>query len=51
VTQETKTWAAIAIFGGAVVLAALGLIYLPVALGIVAVAFVAMRDRALVGAL
>jgi di/tricarboxylate transporter len=43
VTQETKTWAAIAIFGGAVVLAALGVIYLPVALGIVAVTFVAMR--------
>jgi di/tricarboxylate transporter len=41
--QETKTWAAIGLFAGAVVLAALGLIYLPVALGIVAVAFVAMR--------
>jgi di/tricarboxylate transporter len=43
VIQETKTWAAIAVFAGAVVLAALGLIYLPVALGIVVLAFVAMR--------
>jgi di/tricarboxylate transporter len=43
VTQETKTWAAIAVFAAAVTLAAFGVIYLPVALGIVAVAFVAMR--------
>jgi di/tricarboxylate transporter len=43
VTQETKTWAAIAVFAGAVMLAALGALALPVALGIVAVAFVAMR--------
>lgn len=43
VTQERKTWAAIALFAAAVAAAAFGLIYLPVALGIVAVGFVAMR--------
>ncbi|MGP1358229.1 SLC13 family permease [Roseicyclus sp.] len=43
VTQEGKTWAAIALFASAVAAAALGLIYLPVALGIVALGFVAMR--------
>jgi di/tricarboxylate transporter len=43
VTQEGKTWAAIALFAAAVAAAALGLIYLPIALGIVAVGFVAMR--------
>ncbi|MCU4653122.1 SLC13 family permease [Roseibacterium sp. SDUM158016] len=43
VTQEGKTWGAIALFAAAVTAAALGLIYLPVALGIVAVGFVAMR--------
>ncbi len=43
VTQETKTWTAIAVFAGAVALAALGVIELTVALGVVALAFVAMR--------
>ncbi|MDG4647471.1 SLC13 family permease [Roseibacterium sp. SDUM158017] len=43
VTQEGKTWAAIALFAAAVLAAALGLIYLPVALGVVVVGFVAMR--------
>lgn len=40
VTQNSKTWAAIALFGGAVALASFGLVYLPVALGLVVVAFV-----------
>lgn len=40
VTQNSKTWAAIALFGGAVALASFGLLYLPVALGLVVVAFV-----------
>ncbi|MEE4189176.1 MAG: SLC13 family permease, partial [Roseobacter sp.] len=40
VTDFTKIWLAVGIFGMAVVLAALGLIYLPVALGIVVVAYV-----------
>jgi di/tricarboxylate transporter len=43
VTQETKTWTAIAVFAGAVAMAALGLIDLTVALGVVALVFVAMR--------
>jgi di/tricarboxylate transporter len=43
VTQETKTWAAIAVFAGAVALAALGVVELTVALGVVALTFVAMR--------
>ncbi|WP_068114806.1 SLC13 family permease [Tropicimonas marinistellae] len=40
VTDFTKIWLAIGIFGMAVALAALGLLYLPVALGIVVVAYV-----------
>lgn len=40
VTENTKTWMAIGIFGGAVLAASLGLIYLPVALGVVVVAYV-----------
>ncbi|KPQ17363.1 MAG: di/tricarboxylate transporter [Rhodobacteraceae bacterium HLUCCO18] len=43
VTKETKIWAAIAVFAGAVALAALGVLELTVALGVVALAFVAMR--------
>jgi di/tricarboxylate transporter len=43
VTQEGKTWAAIGLFAGAVAGAAMGLIYLPVALAVVVLGFVAMR--------
>ncbi len=39
-TQDSKVWLAIALFGGAVIAASLGLIYLPVALGLVVVAYV-----------
>ncbi len=40
VTKDSKTWTAIGLFGAAVLAASLGLIYLPVALGLVVVAFV-----------
>ncbi len=40
VTEDKKVWLAIALFAGAVIGASLGLIYLPVALGLVVVAFV-----------
>lgn len=40
VTRNTKTWTAIAIFAAAVVAASFGLIYLPIALGIVVVGYV-----------
>ena len=40
VTQNTKTWGAIALFGLAVALASIGLLYLPIALGLVVVAYV-----------
>ncbi|WP_415921130.1 SLC13 family permease [Tateyamaria sp. SN6-1] len=40
VTADDKVWLAIGLFAGAVVAASLGLIYLPVALGLVVVAFV-----------
>ncbi|WP_127115047.1 SLC13 family permease [Shimia sediminis] len=40
VTDSTKVWTAIGLFGAAVLAASLGLIYLPVALGIVVVAYV-----------
>ncbi len=43
VTQDTKTWGAIAMFGGAVALASFGLVYLPVALGLVVVGYVLTR--------
>ncbi|WP_424975462.1 SLC13 family permease [Dinoroseobacter sp. S124A] len=43
VTQGAKTWAAIGLFAGAVAAAALGLVYLPVALGLVAMAYVLLR--------
>jgi di/tricarboxylate transporter len=42
VTQEGKTWGAIAVFAVAVAAAAFGLLDLPVALGVVALGFVAM---------
>lgn len=40
VTDSTKVWLAIGLFAGAVMAASLGLIYLPVALGLVVVAYV-----------
>jgi di/tricarboxylate transporter len=40
VTDDTKVWLAIGLFGAAVLAASVGLVYLPVALGIVVVAFV-----------
>jgi len=43
VTQGHKTWAAIALFALAVALASVGALYLPVALGIVAVGYVLLR--------
>ncbi|MEM9477111.1 MAG: SLC13 family permease [Pseudomonadota bacterium] len=43
VTEYQKVWLAIAIFSGAVAAAALGLIYLPVAMAIVVVAYVLTR--------
>ncbi|APE42861.1 SLC13 family permease [Sulfitobacter alexandrii] len=43
VTDNAKVWVAIGLFGGAVIAASLGLIYLPIALGLVVVAFVLTR--------
>jgi di/tricarboxylate transporter len=43
VTQDSKTWAAIALFGGAVLAASVGLIALPIALGLVVIAYVLLR--------
>ncbi|EPX81210.1 SLC13 family permease [Litoreibacter arenae] len=43
VTQDKKTWMAIGIFAAAVAAASVGLTYLPVALGIVVVAYVLAR--------
>ncbi|PTX54092.1 TrkA family protein [Litoreibacter ponti] len=43
VTADEKMWLAIALFAGAVTASALGLLYLPVALGLVVVAFVLTR--------
>lgn len=40
VTQNTKTWSAIGLFAAAVAAASFGLVYLPVALGLVVVAYV-----------
>ncbi|MFV1602392.1 MULTISPECIES: SLC13 family permease [unclassified Phaeobacter] len=40
VTANDKTWLAIALFAGAVLAASLGIIYLPIALGLVVVAYV-----------
>ena len=40
VTQQRKVWLGIALFAGAVLAAALGLVYLPVALGLVVVGYV-----------
>lgn len=43
VTQDRKTWLAIGIFAAAVAAASFGLLYLPIALGIVVVMFVLTR--------
>ena len=43
VTQNTKTWLAIGLFGAAVAAASFGLVGLPVALGIVVVAYVLVQ--------
>jgi di/tricarboxylate transporter len=43
VTQDRKTWAAIALFAAAVIAASLGWLYLPIALGIVAIGYVLMK--------
>lgn len=43
VTQDSKTWAAIGMFVAAVAAASTGLIYLPVALGLVVIAFILAR--------
>jgi len=40
VTEDDKTWLAIGLFGGAVALAAVGLLYLPVALGLVVIGYI-----------
>jgi di/tricarboxylate transporter len=40
VTDDSKVWLAIGLFGGAVAAASVGLIYLPIALGLVVVAYV-----------
>jgi len=40
VTQDSKTWLAIGLFAAAVIAASLGFLYLPIALGLVVVAFV-----------
>jgi di/tricarboxylate transporter len=43
VTQDGKTWAAIGLFGAAVLAASVGWLYLPIALGLVAVGYVLLR--------
>ncbi|WP_323765458.1 SLC13 family permease [Marinovum sp.] len=43
VTENSKTWAAIGLFAGAVAAASFGLVYLPVALGLVVVAYVLLK--------
>ncbi|MEM9969588.1 MAG: SLC13 family permease [Pseudomonadota bacterium] len=43
VTENSKTWLAIGLFAGAVAAASLGLVYLPVALGLVVVAYALTR--------
>ncbi|GAB5448255.1 SLC13 family permease [Gymnodinialimonas sp.] len=43
VTNDTKTWAAIGLFAAAVIAASLGIVYLPIALGIVAVGYVLLK--------
>ncbi|MCX7559097.1 SLC13 family permease [Sulfitobacter sp. F26204] len=43
VTENTKVWLAIGLFGAAVMAASVGLIYLPVALGLVVIAYVLVK--------
>lgn len=43
VTQDQKVWWAIGLFAGAVAAASFGLVYLPVALGLVVIAYVLMK--------
>ncbi len=43
VTQDSKTWLAIGLFGAAVAAASFGLVYLPVALGVVVAAYAVTR--------
>jgi len=43
VTQDNKTWLAIGLFGAAVAAASVGLLYLPIALGLVVMAYVLTR--------
>ena len=43
VTENSKVWLAIGMFAGAVIAASLGFIYLPVALGLVVIAYVLTR--------
>ncbi|WP_341862291.1 SLC13 family permease [Gymnodinialimonas sp. 57CJ19] len=43
VTNDSKTWAAIGLFAAAVIAASLGIVYLPIALGIVAVGYVLLK--------
>lgn len=43
VTQNTKTWLAIGLFFGAVAAASFGLLYLPIALGLVVVSYVLVK--------
>lgn len=43
VTNDSKTWAAIGLFAAAVMAASLGIVYLPVALGIVAVGYILLK--------
>ncbi|MEQ8898109.1 MAG: SLC13 family permease [Roseovarius sp.] len=43
VTQDKKTWLAIGLFGAAVLAASVGLLYLPIALGLVVMAYVLTR--------
>lgn len=42
-TRDSKTWAAIGLFAGAVAAASFGLVYLPIALGLVVVAYVLLK--------
>ncbi len=43
VTQNTKTWMAISLFGAAILAASIGFLYLPIALGLVVIAYVLAR--------
>ena len=51
VTADDKTWAAIGMFALAVLAASLGLVYLPVALGLVVVGYVLIKVLVLLGSM